>query len=174
MPTLQNGSVFFFFSLYYTDINCSTIGDPHYCQQVDRLLAPPPLINNHPEPRKTSVRTCFQGLWASFDHQQPTTPENKCSRSFSGVACFLWPLLPINNPTSPEIEHSRSFSEVVGFLWASATATTINNPPEPSKSSVYARFRVLLPLQPLKTSVCARCGLSTRRHHHDSPVTPGP
>jgi len=82
--------------------------------------------------------------------QQPTTLDIECLCSFSGVAGFLWPPPPINNPTSPEIERSRSFLEVVGFPWASATATTINNPPEPSKSSVHARFRVLLPLQPRK------------------------
>ena len=130
--------VFFFFSLYYTDINCSTIGDPHYCQQKSTVCSgAPTLTNNHPEPRKTSVRTCFQGLWPSFDHQQPTTPENECSRSFLGVAGFLWPPPPINNPTSPKIECLRSFSEIVGFLWASATVTTINNPQNP-RNQVFA------------------------------------
>jgi len=34
VPILQNGSVFFLLSLYYTDINYSTTDDSHYCQQM--------------------------------------------------------------------------------------------------------------------------------------------
>jgi len=40
--------------------------------------------------------------------------------------------------TSPEIERSCSLLEAVGFLWASAIAISVNNPPEPLKSSMNA------------------------------------
>jgi len=48
MPILQNGSVFSFFSLYYTDIDYSTTGDPPLLPadltksvKINHLLWPP-------------------------------------------------------------------------------------------------------------------------------------
>ena len=45
-------------------------------------LATPLLINNHPEPLKTSVRTRFHGLWASFDHPRISATYNLRHRAF--------------------------------------------------------------------------------------------
>ena len=118
MPILQNGSFFSFFHyiiLISTTVPQATPTIASRCDEVDRLLW-------RPHPLSTIIRNSgkqcshlFQGLWASFDHQQPTTPENECSRSFSGVAGFLRPPPPINNPTSPEIERSRSLSSVLAL-----------------------------------------------------------
>ena len=157
-------SFFHYIILISTTLPQATPTIASRCDEVNRLLwRPHPLSTIVWNPGKQVFALVFRGCGhplTTIACQQPTTLDIEHSRSFLGVAGFLWPPPPINNPTSPEIERSRSFSEVVGFLWASATATTINNPPEPSKSSVHARFRVLLPLQPPKSSVCARCGPS--------------
>ena len=118
--------------------------------KIDRLLWPL-LINNHLEPLKTSVRTRFHGLWASFDHPRISATYNLRHRAFAFVleGCgLLWPPPPINNPTSPEIVHLRSFSEVVGFLWASATAATINNPQNSRNQVLMLDFGCYYPSNP--------------------------
>ena len=85
-------SFFFFFIILYRYWLFHNRRPPAIASRSDKVgenqpsaLATPPLINSHPEPLKTSVCTCFQGLWVSFDHHSISTLNIECSCSFSGL-----------------------------------------------------------------------------------------
>jgi len=156
VPILQNSSVFPLFSLYYTDMNYSTTGEPL--------------------PLPADLTVSAKSTVCSFLSTIAGTPENKCSHLFSVVVGVLW------SPTTHKPQH-WAFMLVLGACGLAVVTTAYQQshkprnrafvltfggcelslgqrhcchcqqPPEPSKSSVHTWFRVLLPSNPRNRAV---------------------
>ena len=113
----------------------------------------------HLEPLKTSVHTCFQGLWASFDQHRISTTQNPWHQVFTLVlgGCRLsLAATPYQQSYKPRNWVFALVFRGCGLSLGQRHCHHFQQPPEPLKSSIHAWFWVLLPLQPPKSSANAQ------------------